>query len=373
MAIFEKWLPIEGFEGWYEVSNLGNVRRVRRLLSTGAVLKERLLSQFISKVGYYRVVMTSPIDGKQRKYTVHRLVAKAFVDGYAEGLVVNHIDENKTNNVASNLEWCSRKDNTNYGTALKRRGEKRRKPVYQCSLEGEIIARFGSINEAATALGIDHRLISACLVGKSKSSNGYKWAYSPKIVTAFHKEEEFDQLVTEPFESLEGEIWRTVSIDGDLFPNYEVSNKGRIRTIPRKGYSRYYKLCHPYLLRGRAQMTLKKNGRKFKTMVSRIVAFAFCEGYQSGYQANHIDENPLNDCAENLEWISCKENINYGSRTQKVINKRSKKVAQIDDYGTIIKVFPSIQEASKLVGGRIKKVCDGKQLKAKGYKWKYID
>ena len=373
MGICEKWLPIEGFEGWYEVSNLGNVRRVKRLLSTGAILKERLLSQYITNAGYYRVVMTSPTDGKQRKYSVHRLVAKAFVDGYADGLVVNHIDENKTNNVASNLEWCSMKDNTNYGTAIKRRGEKKSKPVYQCSLDGEIIACFKSINEAAVAMGIDRRLISSCLVGRSKTTNGYKWAYSSKIVKAANKKEECDKLVTKPFESLEGEIWKIVSIDGELFPNYEVSNKGRIRTIPRKGRSKYYKLCHPYLLRGRAQMTLKKDGHKFKTMVSRIVAFAFCEGYQMGYQANHIDENPLNDCAENLEWVSCKENINYGNRTQKVLKKISKKVAQIDDNDNIIKVFPSISEASRLVGGRIKKVCDGKQLKANGYKWKYID
>ena len=120
-------------------------------------------------------------------------------------------------------------------------------------------------------------------------------------------------------------------------------------------------------------MTLKKNGHKFKTSVARIVAFAFCDGYKPGYQANHIDENTLNDCADNLEWVSCQDNINYGSRTQKVLEKNGKKVAQMDENGNILNIYRSITEASRIIGGRIKEVCDGKRERAKGFKWKYVD
>ena len=369
----EIWLPIKGFEGWYEVSNLGNVRRMTRQIVTGATLKQQLLTQYVSRGGYYRVTLSSPIDNKQRKYLVHRLVACAFVDGYAEGLVVNHIDENKTNNVASNLEWCSPKENTNYGTGVLRRKKKREKPVYQCNSDGEIIANYESVSKAANATGIDRRLISQCLVGRTHSAGGFKWAYSPKVVAEDENENIENKYFGESFMPLEGEVWKVVNIDGEIYPNYEISNKGRLRTIPRKGYSSQYRLCHPYYLRGRAQMALKKDGRKFKTSIARIVAFAFCPGYKPGFQANHIDENPLNDNADNLEWVSCQDNINYGTRTQKVREKRSIRVAQMDDAGNIIKIFDSISEATRLVGGRIKDVCDGKREKAKGFRWKYVD
>lgn len=369
----EIWKPIEGFEGWYEVSNMGNVRRMARRIVTGATIKQQLLIQYMSSGGYYRVTLSSPEDGKQRKYLVHRLVAKAFVDGYKEGLVVNHKDENKENNVASNLEWCTFKENTNYGTAITRRRIKREKPVYQCSCDGELLAIFDSIKKAAETTGIERRLISHCLVGKSRSAGGYVWAYSPKEKSEEKAKDICNKDYREPFVDKDGEIWKVVTINGEIYPNYEISNLGRLRIIPRKGYSSEYRLCHPYYLRNRAQMTLKKNGHKFKTSVARIVAFAFCDGYKPGYQANHIDENTLNDCADNLEWVSCQDNINYGSRTQKVLEKNGKKVAQMDENGNILNIYRSITEASRIIGGRIKEVCDGKRERAKGFKWKYVD
>lgn len=366
----EKWVDIEGYEGYYQVSNLGRVMRLSRVINTGATIKNLILSPNVSKVGYQRVALSSPLDGRVKHHSVHRLVAKAFVSGYAPDLVVNHKDENKLNNVASNLEWTTPKANTNHGTAIKRRAEKKRKPVLQVDLNGVVIAEYASIREAELATGIDHRRICKCLKGHAHTAAGYYWVYtSPQKV-------EKVQTICEPpvpaFEDLENEEWRQVVIDTEVYPSYEISNKGRIRIVPRRGQSKNYKLCHPYYVRGRAQIALRKNGKKFKTSVARIVAFAFCSGYQPGYQANHIDENPLNDCASNLEWVSCQDNINYGDRTARVMAKLSKPVAQMDDDGNVIRVFDTISQACEEVGGRIKEVCDGKRTHAKGYCWKWL-
>lgn len=104
----EIWRPVVGYEGLYEVSNTGRVRRVSDLM----VLK------FSDSRGYYGVHLRK--DGKRKTFRVHRLVAQAFIlnpDGLPE---VNHIDENKSNNSVDNLEWCDHKYNSLYGTRLER-------------------------------------------------------------------------------------------------------------------------------------------------------------------------------------------------------------------------------------------------------------
>lgn len=107
-----------GYEGYYEVSNLGNVRSLR----TG----NHLTLSVNNKTGYVKVsLFKSP---KSTKYHyVHRLVAKAFIPYDDESLEVNHIDEDKSNNAVSNLEWCNRRYNLNYGNRNKLIGEANKK------------------------------------------------------------------------------------------------------------------------------------------------------------------------------------------------------------------------------------------------------
>ena len=110
----ELWRPIKGYEGLYDVSDQGRVRRNAVPIwhpaygGYGYIRRERILRQRTDSVGY--LVVGPCRDGKRKLKRVHRLVAEAFVPG-DHSLTVNHIDGNKLNNVRSNLEWVSRADN----------------------------------------------------------------------------------------------------------------------------------------------------------------------------------------------------------------------------------------------------------------------
>ena len=115
----EIWRPIEGYEGLYEVSNTGRVRSVDRYVeySNGGIHlhKGKVLSPAKDKNGYLKVVLNC--NGKCKTINVHGLAAQAFIPNPDNLPMVNHKDEDKTNNNVTNLEWCDVKYNLSYGTA----------------------------------------------------------------------------------------------------------------------------------------------------------------------------------------------------------------------------------------------------------------
>ena len=112
-----KWKDIPGYEGLYQVSNIGEIKS----LNYKQTHKPHLLSQAKDRDGYFRVVL---VKDKQRKNKlVHRLVAEAFIPNPNNLPQVNHKDEQAGNNIVTNLEWCTAKYNVNYGTRNKRAGE----------------------------------------------------------------------------------------------------------------------------------------------------------------------------------------------------------------------------------------------------------
>ena len=159
----EQWKSIAGYEGLYEVSNLGRVKS----LNYNRTGKERILKQQKDKHGYLRVDICK--DGKLKHSKVHRLVAEAFIQNPNNLETVNHKDEDKTNNVASNLEWMTRGDNIIYSQA--------RQVQMLDKQTGELLAIFPSTNEADRVTGIYQGSISKCCLGKLKSAGGYKWRY----------------------------------------------------------------------------------------------------------------------------------------------------------------------------------------------------
>lgn len=164
----ERWRLIEDSDGRYEVSDQARVRNRRT---------NKVLSQFSDRCGYMRVTLR--IDGQAKSRSVHRLVAIAFVanpHGYTE---VNHIDEDKANNLPANLEWCTRLHNLTHGTARERAARSTSLPVFQY-LNGIEIARFDSIKEAAQKTGCDASHICQCCRKNPKHShvNGYTFAYA---------------------------------------------------------------------------------------------------------------------------------------------------------------------------------------------------
>lgn len=173
----EIWLPIEGYEGLYEVSDMGNVRS----LNYNKTGETKILRPAMTRFGYLQVSLWK--DGKRKMVKVHRLVATAFVPNMFGDDYVNHINEVKTDNRADNLMWCTHKENNNWGTRNQRVSEKntngkRSKRVLQFTKSGEFIREWASIREVERVLGFLSETISRCCLGKQKSASGFVWKFS---------------------------------------------------------------------------------------------------------------------------------------------------------------------------------------------------
>ena len=164
----EIWKDIKDYEGYYQVSNLGNIRSLK--FNKITPLKPY---KNVARHGYLEVYLRLP--GSKKTFKVHRLVAQAFIENPDNLPQVNHIDENKENNCVTNLEWCNNDYNIHYGTALKRMGIAHRKKVAQYSLSGKLIAIFDSQVIAAEQTNSRQGAISNCINGKAKTHNGYIW------------------------------------------------------------------------------------------------------------------------------------------------------------------------------------------------------
>lgn len=177
----EVWREIQGYEGLYQVSNLGRVRSLDRYVPHKTFgrkfCKGRTLITHINNAGYVTVNLCK--GNKHTSFDVHRLVATAFL--YAENIdavQVNHKDENKHNNCADNLEWCSRSYNNMYGTKRERTNAKIEKPIVQCDLDGNVIKEYSSASAAEREIsGKFTGAISHCLNGKTRTAYGFKWRF----------------------------------------------------------------------------------------------------------------------------------------------------------------------------------------------------
>lgn len=165
----EEWKPVVGYEELYEISNFGRVKRLARWFKTKGESqqwrKELILTPRLSDNGYQRVELYD-IDGKRKKYRVHRLVAEAFIPNPYNLPQVNHKDENKTNNVVSNLEWCNCQYNIDYSLS---------KPVIQYRTDGTIVNSYNSISQAVRETGYSEQTITKSC--KGYNTFGYKWKY----------------------------------------------------------------------------------------------------------------------------------------------------------------------------------------------------
>jgi hypothetical protein len=165
----EIFKDIEGYEGLYQVSNLGNVKALGNGGSNNS--KEKILKLTKDKDGYLNITLHK--QGKVKTYKIHRLVAMAFIENPNNLEQINHRDEDKANNHVTNLEWCTPKQNINYGTHNQRMAESKSKPVI-CLETGKI---YTSTMDVQRQLGFDNSNISKCCRGKLKQAYSYTWQY----------------------------------------------------------------------------------------------------------------------------------------------------------------------------------------------------
>ncbi|GAA0076144.1 NUMOD4 domain-containing protein [Clostridium sp. CTA-5] len=191
----EIWKDIIGYEGLYQVSNLGRVKKVKAIYGK----LDKLVKNHKNKDGYI-VVALYKNSCKNKKYRVHRLVAEAFIPNPNNYPIVNHKDENPSNPRVDNLEWCTIKYNNTYGNAISKRiahinykktvantDYKKRtqntnyktKKLYQYDENLHLVRIWSSIKEALEH-GYKYNGIYACCTNKQKKHKNYIWSYVEK-------------------------------------------------------------------------------------------------------------------------------------------------------------------------------------------------
>lgn len=182
----EVWRDVVGYEGFYQVSNLGNVKSLCRKIKRGkslVTIHEKMLNQTENTNGYLRVSLSR--NGMVEMRFVHRLVAEAFIDKPNDEYVVDHIDGNKQNNNVLNLRWCSQGQNLHYSYAGGRRRplvisdewRKRQKRAVSRPVIRSDGKEFESVLAASRALGLCDAAVSQVVHGRAKTAGGYSFRF----------------------------------------------------------------------------------------------------------------------------------------------------------------------------------------------------
>lgn len=165
--MIEIWKPIDGYKN-YEVSNYGRVRSL--MFNRSKILKKRNIHH-----GYCGVVLYK--DKKPKAFTIHKLVAQAFIPNPDNLPSINHKDENKANNCVDNLEWCTILYNNTYNNRHLKAGKKHTKKVNQYTLDGEFVKEWPSIVAIQEELGFQKTSISQCCRNVRKKAHNFKWQF----------------------------------------------------------------------------------------------------------------------------------------------------------------------------------------------------
>jgi len=322
----EVWVNMEPPYEKYVISSYGIIKNTNN---------NCLLNLNDNKIGYIRINLCG--DGKAKKYLLHRLIAKYFIEGFDESHVINHIDGNTFNNKICNLELCTTKENNNR-KINKNYGKKSRK-VAQYNLDGSLIKIWNNVKDLPS-----RQSVLKCLNGSYKTSGGFNWLYYSEII--------------------EGEKWLKINIDGNTI---DVSSNGRVKT--KSG-----KICYYTTITKSGYASLHYN--RIVYSVHRLICIAFNPVINRvDLVVNHKDMNKLNNNIDNLEWVTSSENtLHYNRNTNVVKNNFTRKIKRINDNDIFIYESNIIAaKENNISKGNINSCCNGKRKTAGGYKWEYCD
>ena len=180
----EIWKPIKGFEGLYEVSNMGNVRSVDRYVMCGkqyCLLKGKPKKAYYTPMGYLMTDLCK--NGQGTHYYVHRLVAEAFISNPKNLPCIDHINTIRDDNRVENLRWCTKKENANNPLTREHLTcRNTNKPVYYIDEQGKKIS-FKSISEAARRIGGYQAILSRALKD-NRPAYGIQFYFETEIASA---------------------------------------------------------------------------------------------------------------------------------------------------------------------------------------------
>lgn len=342
----ELWKEITEYPN-YEISTFGRVKNI----NTGKILKNNF------KCGYEKISLVN--TDNRKSFSVHRLVALAFIENPANKKEVNHKDKNKINNCINNLEWMTRKENNIHRCENLVITCNKNKPVLRIDKNtNEILEKYNSIEDAGIWLFNNNytktihngrNSVGNCLSGLSKTALSFIWNFENKN------------------EDLENEIWKKVIVENmNNDKEYFVSNLGRFKNnsgiimsnykVNENGYFRVYIYNKTYALH-------------------RLVAIMFIENPENKEQVNHIDGKKLNNNVENLEWVTNKANQIHKYKIG-LGNNFTRKIGQYDLNNILIKEFTSIIGASKELNigkSNITGVLIRYRKTAGGYIFKYLE
>jgi len=333
----KEWKPIRGYEKSYKISGSGDVYSIRL---------NQMLKHHIRGSGYHSVQIEK--DGKQKHKLVHHLVYITFNNtDLDKKKVLDHQDRDKNNNHIDNLKEISKSENAKNIDPYTKQEE----IISQYSLTNELIKEWDSIKDLIKENPkYERRMIGDCCLGKRESIYGFKWKYKNYITDTSN--------------------FVTVKTDDDrVYSKYRINKNSVVinrngRQIKQIFGGEYYSI------------KLTSDCNKEKTyQVHRLVAITFIPNPENKPVVNHLDENKINNCFDNLEWATYKRNTTHSIGI---------KVHQIDiKTDKIINTFDSLVDASEAIKKQmgsdknkqwgIGAVCSGKRKVAHGFKWKYAD
>lgn len=184
LGLNEYWKDVNNYEGLYQVSNLGRIRSLDRVVKQknrfnnyqNVLYKGRVLKPQKQKNGYYIIGLHK--NNKTERKLLHRLVAETFTENPNNYKYINHKDSNIYNNSVNNLEWCTQSYNIKYAYETGRKIPPHQRKVVQKTLNDTVLCEYKSIMEAFRKTGIQATNISKCCRKLREMAGGYKWQYT---------------------------------------------------------------------------------------------------------------------------------------------------------------------------------------------------